>query len=589
MTSLPFVRSSGNYADFLVTIRDGPSLQQAMQQLGAARLRLGHASVYAIGYPEHPAIGRTLFSGVGKDGGALILGPSVRLGCPEPIGQWVAVEIAQNSIGIRTDFLGMAPVFYSDRIVTNRLHLAALALESEGLLKLNTKSIASFFFQETGFNYQLAVWDTPIQGISLAPAGATIIINGSITVEKSAHVEERLSQDEYRSLIRRGAEEILENVNAALETSPHVTCGITGGRDSRVILAALVAGGRIKDVNFVTLDVGRDIEIATGLVKKFGGSYGPRPVREFLIRTFDDALMKRSSIYFGLYHHLLPTSVATVVGLQRPPVVRLTGGCGELYRDHYQKSAFPVQATDVDCTAESLRCLLSQHGYWREMLPESHLDEIFEPYWDTFETLRGSTISQKLDSHYLNFRNRFHFGMSAYLHLQTFTEWHPLASPSILRATWGIPTQVKRTGRVLFDVTRELCEELAYCEYETMAPDFSLVPFHTPSRYDGQTIIAPAAPELIAASVASHKKRSAPYPTVAAIDLQEFVWSDIRVKFQHLRDSKLGRFASDGAWKRIEWLRAKKSSNLVRWFSKIDGILNYLNIGMSSKNSARLD
>ena len=67
-------------------------------------------------------------------------------------------------------------------------------------------------------------------------------------------------------------------------------------------------------------------------------------------------------------------------------------------------------------------------------------------------------------------------------------------SEELYLASRILPDEIRDSGRVLFDITKRLCEEMAYCQYDTFSEDYSKIKFHKKSKYDG--IVIPLKPNL---------------------------------------------------------------------------------------------
>ncbi|MBU8540905.1 hypothetical protein, partial [Falsiroseomonas tokyonensis] len=215
------------------------------------------------------------------------------------------------------------------------------------------------------------------------------------------------------------------------------------------------------------------------------------------------------------------------------------------------------------------------------LIPDWAVDEASEVFTDAFDRLEGKTIGGKLDSHYLEYRNRFHFGLSG-TQKSGIIIWHPLASPSLLRAARGLPAEVKSTGRVVFDVTRELCEIAAYLPYDTPARDWSTVPYHQPGRYDGVSFSLQPAPELLTKAHSRNASGSAPRrPSVREdVDRGKLISTEIIRHFSYLRNSNsaVSDLMTDKIMGKIKWLEAKKSRFHRVWYSRITGLVDILGL-----------
>ncbi|WP_216835515.1 hypothetical protein [Falsiroseomonas tokyonensis] len=291
----------------------------------------------------------TALFGLAMVGTSLTAGPKVvpKISAPVVNGQCALLNCEGSNedpqIRISADFLGMVPLFYGSYgvhfFVSNRLHLLVLALEDAGYtVDLDIGSVASMFLVDSSIGMQLSVRRTPLKGISLLGTQESILITrqGGKVLTQPCLPDEQLTPNEYYGLIKRGAEEVALNVQAAIDSglgSP--VCTLTGGRDSRMILAAVMALGRLKDVRFATTAIHQeDVDVATGLVRFFGGAYGSSVPSGYTTATSQEALQRYRSRFFGLYHEL------QLQGLVQPvfdaPTIRMVGGCGELYRDFYQ-------------------------------------------------------------------------------------------------------------------------------------------------------------------------------------------------------------------------------------------------------------
>jgi hypothetical protein len=416
--------------------------------------------------------GRCFFVGIGVSGGRWIEGPTILKGAFNEgavNGQFAFIRARGFSLQVGTDSFGMVPLFYfrSDdlAIVSNRFHIICLILAERGLLRLDRTAFDAMFVTENAFCYQPPTFRTPAAGVRIAkqtdlfefhPGGMRVIS------ADSPDPPDILSPSEYRDLIAAGAAEVLANVEAAISASgaSYVRAAITAGRDTRAILAAILASGKIKDVSFHTLERGRDVEIGSGLVKRFGGSYAPRGSNNLIPGTFANAVALRRSRYLGLYHHVVFRSAKAAILDGKS--LSFQGGCGELYRSFYQQGSWKSEYMQQLAQHGAIVEMLTRGMAWRKLLTPQRFAAAVEAIADTFDKLAPGTIDHKLNEHYRAFRNRVHFGLSYMGFLPNNVSWTPLISPSLLRAAQGLPFEERDSGRVSFDLTKFLHEELAY-------------------------------------------------------------------------------------------------------------------------------
>lgn len=172
--------------------------------------------------------------------------------------------------------------------------------------------------------------------MSVALPGDVVHVDARVAVDRktaTSDIYATLTPGDYHSLIREGAAEIVSNVEAIIDGPLPVICDITGGQDSRVLLAALVATGRVRDVVFYTKSFSErevrlratgdaheairrkraDVEIAAALVRRYNGSYYPKSApSEFTKSPIDENLRFWRSHRFGSYHFMTSDLLRTM-------------------------------------------------------------------------------------------------------------------------------------------------------------------------------------------------------------------------------------------------------------------------------------
>ena len=481
MGPAPYVPHEAPYGDFIVVINPSRTLHSKLVELDALVRYCSGCVVYSWGLPSD----RHCISGHGIVDGVYLIGPRSLSSTPIEItvGPCVALSLG-DQVQVVTENFGSQAVYYSDKVVTNRIQLAALAVGGVDELAMFATMHSNHMFCQ-----QFNVFQTPVRGVQVAPPGARIIVDAGIALredESGFDYSDVISVADYRDLIKKGAAEIIANVDAIIRSGNSLVCDITGGQDSRMVFAAIVAMGKAQDVAFHTRDLSKsyvdavrggsatrayelarkDVDIATSLVAKAGGSFvrddGGGDYRAFRYTTFDDNVMRRRSHMFGSYHFITTSLLRSQWPYSENPLVRMMGGGGETYRGYYQ-DLFGF-AEDQNYNEEAIRAALRSSK-------NNSID--FGPVWedlenlyvDTFNRLPGCTIDQKLDNHYLFFRNRYHFGLNLSFPSNGMSI-NPALSKSLLSAARLLPHRERMSGRVIFDVTRELSEWVAYHDYD---------------------------------------------------------------------------------------------------------------------------
>lgn len=498
---MPFVSSIAPYRDFLLTIR--PRSARSVKQLnGSPFVRDTVTNVQELsddrndlvlwqwGEEDRPSpsdriqilSGYVLQSGVlrGLDPrDADLLGSEIFRGDPPP-GNYSLLSARKNAesglvdVDVLTDPFGLAQIFVASMagitIVANRYHLAAIALHKLGLSSgMNLASLATSLFADGVIAAQSACHEMPIRGIRMLPADTHLRIrNGAVHFARSAVLASDTDPGDaasYRALIEKGCSEILMNVQAVLNhvDLPHKVLNLTGGIDSRTILAAVRSLGRLSEIRADTdrLADEDDFSTAVQLAAHSGIEYTDVPLGEIDPLTPEEHIATWRSHHLGLYHDLPMPISRNQITPGTSDTIRMIGGCGELYRGYYQK-IFPEPIHNL-AGAEGLAAVegfLTSFSTW-DLLTTIDRDGVARLVAGELMALHGGTVREKLDSWYLAFRNRFHFGTSAMItrHFSTLAV-SPLISPSLLRAARLLPARQREAGQVLHDVIHRLDPEL---------------------------------------------------------------------------------------------------------------------------------
>ena len=209
----------------------------------------------------------------------------------DTIGPHVDVCIDASGTGvIKPDSLGLHPLYCGAwrnvTVASNCPHRVADALASDGVTVRKSLSMSAL----------LAACERPIgletgfENIRCTPFGAEIVIdpNRGIRCTPSreplgAPCNEILRGVEVDAVIDDCAGEMIQRLDRWVSQAPDApTLLLTGGLDSRMVLALVIEAGRLDDVNVVTYghDQSPDVVVAAELTKRLGVPHAVRPPRE---------------------------------------------------------------------------------------------------------------------------------------------------------------------------------------------------------------------------------------------------------------------------------------------------------------------
>lgn len=170
-------------------------------------------------------------------------------------GCFAGAIIKDNSISFFTDFFGNGKLFYYTKnkvtIVSNRLHLLLIILR---LLNIDIAidynivgiilTLSNHFLLQQPISSNLIYSDIKIlevyEKLDLTPLGIQISTSKYGEITNTAHKNIDSEPQEYRQSLQAAREEIITDLTTILNSGEydHFVCDLTGGRDSRLILAA---------------------------------------------------------------------------------------------------------------------------------------------------------------------------------------------------------------------------------------------------------------------------------------------------------------------------------------------------------------
>jgi asparagine synthase (glutamine-hydrolysing) len=322
------------------------------------------------------------------------------------------VDVQGDRVTIRTDGPGLKHVYVTE----TRDHFAAST--SAGVLasfagaQLDEGSVAQLAL--LGF---LLGTRSLFEGVSLLEVGTAVTLS---------HGSMRISQQDARGVpqARSGCDAIRRSVADLLEGSPEAVLELSGGLDSRVILAAMTRVQRRGRIGF-TIDSGdgTDARIARALAVREGLEHvvvsgqpwsgrDPMEVHE---------RVQRAARVREFATNALAGATLDIIEELAPPGARLTGVNGEYVRGFYHPGTLPREQV----SRPSVRRVL----HWRMLTNDRVSDSLLQPEW------RSHQVNSLVDSLNEDLRTRSHWLRIAldefYLH-QRVRRW---AGPSYSKAS----------------------------------------------------------------------------------------------------------------------------------------------------------
>lgn len=375
-------------------------------------------------------------------------------------GAYTTVIGSRRSVVIGTDAQGYGRLFlYRDgsrwAAGSSLVELAEFASARGWPLTVDRDRLLSFALRGPISN-QLTSFSTVFAQITTAPAAAGLRVRRSLrgaaaTVDLSRTRKGR-SRDgrSYAELLKAALDEITGTLRALMTSSLPLVSDITGGRDSRAVLAALLAAapaGAPAIGELVRFKSGEqlveDFAVASSLSDKYGLGVNRPPESPPRIVDPRHGYEVWRANDLGVYGPIYPfRSVTEEVGL--------SGAGGESHRLFYKRplpEVFRAAGTDD--------------------VPSLVVDRLAASAIADLGRLAGKGVDERV-LHYRNFRDRFHGGRNAVRTVAIA----PLASTSLRAAADRMPAAARERGQVLADILLNLAPELVAEPFDTPAKAF---------------------------------------------------------------------------------------------------------------------
>ncbi|MGO4120512.1 hypothetical protein [Arthrobacter sp. YAF16] len=301
--------------------------------------------------------------------------------------------------------------------------------------------------------------------IEISPAGVVV----REYPQKGEFFESTMSYDDSLEVAQG---EIESNVSALRESEhSRKIAHLTGGVDSRVVLAAVLAGGQQSEFAFYCSGgpTEPDKMVAESLAVEFGltmTNHNGLDIRTSPV-TLEDQLLwpfqLTSGIISGVAH---PGNAPTETAIA-------SGGYGELFRSFYDKGD-PHFGTVRDAAERMFGRLAFGGDARRRLTSEKFLLRAQRQLADVLESAAASGVrpDARLDFVYMNRRNRYYVGEISRSVSAVAARFDPLYSPAGASLGLRIDGKMRHANVIGMDLI------------ERMSPGLSLLPFDT-DRFAG--------------------------------------------------------------------------------------------------------
>lgn len=390
------------------------------------------------------------FSGMANVNGQFIYGANdidenIHKKLFEKIGGFSYILADEKKVLVANDFFGINKTYYFENndflITSNQYHLLLLIMK-----KLNIKPTLNMDIikGQMGCNHymfaqQIYSRESIFNGIKMLAPDEYIEIENIIKIKQTTFAElqktepKEIDRKEYFETIKKAQEEILSNLNCIFQNKSinKVTVDVTGGLDSRMVLAAI---SNIEDfdkkVKAHTLDISNDLPIACSLINAIGMEFDDSPA---FTQPFMKTIDYKTSLFMGGTFKRFPIRNEKKYTAQNVQKISISGGFGEqvtryyLIKDFYK--TYLSQILDIDLFTSEFMKQISKESISYICDYDSSVQFAEKELQKEIKLLKGYDNLEKLESHFLVYRGPLHF--KQYMYVGNI--WLPLQSKNMFK------------------------------------------------------------------------------------------------------------------------------------------------------------
>ena len=397
-------------------------------------------------------------------------------------GIYTAIFEQDNKIIITNDYFGQYRLFsYTNKdinIISNNYHLIIIILKILGL-KLTfdyDHTLPYFLTAERMLLEQSMSYQTDIKEIRQLKIDEYYYIDckgghyDKKSINKVFIQDKTITEKEYKELIKKSAYEIKNNVEVILKDSrfTNIICDVTGGKDSRLVLAAITNFNKIlcekiyinsKDVTSTS-----DKKIFIGLNKLYNFKYNDLPEQLRSVYYTEKSNAYRS-FFMGTTYSRPASWNFLPANSDSKSIVHLTGAGEAFYRPlfpaYYPHITYDGDENDL---ADQISSCFNNGIIDLKKVSEQFKIQLLSALND----VPGDTLYERFNYLYLCFRNTYHFGTQALLDCQqsNFIQWQPLQSKTAFNVLYKVLDDF-RSIKFQIDLLAELNPVLVSIPFES--------------------------------------------------------------------------------------------------------------------------
>lgn len=386
-----------------------------------------------------------------------------------------------------TDYFGQSVIYYTEMpefiLISNRIHLLSiLTRRLGGHLSLDKNVLARKLFYNiyNENSYQNQYCDTLVSEIKKVPVGKKIIVTEAKIEIKDEPLFSRLLGEgdslSYEKYLENGVEELRGVINK-ISQSPDIRemiIPLSGGKDSRLMLAALIGSKANKDKIYartyktksvlddkIAIKMQRDLGIRSRSVKSFYGYKTSFSVEEMI------------SIYtsfFGGNYTLFNAGGESALGANHS-TINLVGTSSNVLRagaaDTLSKHFDNLHEMNIEDFCVDFTNKFGLSNVFGDEVKALALSDLKSFY----RTIPGVSLIEKLEYSHMNAGSRFHGGQASIFHSWNESPFlNIMLTPSLYMAAKSLPIKSRMEGHLFYDFVLHAYPALACYNYDKPFP-----------------------------------------------------------------------------------------------------------------------
>lgn len=406
-------------------------------------------------------------------------------------GEWLGLfENQTEDYVVCSDYYGYSSIFYAvietndklnNLVISNSFRGIANYLSTEGCnLTVNWPCVLPHLITNTNIFLTRASNSTFSNEIKVLNYNEVLLLkDNKVYVVPRTHIRQQANLQSYENLLYQGINAAVSSFSTWVnQTDLNICFNLSGGKDSRVVLAMLLqsefkdqlkvftanpsnlAAGASKDILM------KDFNVASKIVEHYDLNWFKRTNYREINLSYHEQLNIWQEFRSNSSFEIKPKTKQ----IKDCKELRITGIGGELIRSYLgnaYKQNFPhwwAKAQNIEDVRESLRLL------FRELCNPWLIDtelyaEAMEHFVESFIFNDTSPVLAQLDESYLAYRNRAHAGVSAVHHFEGALLKYPLCQLQFKQASHLLDSFEEENGKVLFDIIRLTQPELNALEF----------------------------------------------------------------------------------------------------------------------------